>query len=256
MLKNYIDFITERSHEQDIEKPLKSFAVKKELNPLIWETDDKIKPIIREKLLGIAEDFYKTFELGIEYTDIILTGSNCNFTWSEYSDIDLHILLDFSKVNSDVTLVQNYLLSVTREFNTIHDIKILDYDVELYMQDINAEHDSTGIYSLLNDKWILKPHPKNVKIDDVLIKIKAESIMDTVDDIEADINTLDYAEFRERIKDIWDKIKKGRQAGLRAEGEYSVENLVFKLLRRNGYIDKIFDLKNKAYDKHYSLKKD
>src|SRR5258705_288343 len=84
-------------------------------------------------------------------------------------------------------------------------------------KDINAEHDSTGIYSLLRDEWILKPHPKNVKIDYVLIKIKAESIMDQVDDIESDIDTLDYSEFKERIKDIWDKVKKGRQAGLRAE---------------------------------------
>ena len=53
------------------------------------------------------------------------------------------------------------------------------------------------------------------------------------------------------LKKVWKKIKEGRKAGLEKEGEFSIENLVFKLLRRNGYIQKIMDIRRKAYDKQF-----
>ena len=51
-----------------------------------------------------------------------------------------------------------------------------------------------------------------------------------------------------------DKIKKYRTAGLEKGGEMSDENLVFKVLRRNGYIQKLFDFKNDFIDKTLSMK--
>ena len=51
----------------------------------------------------------------------------------------------------------------------------------------------------------------------------------------------DFQSSIEMIEKIKDRLKDYRSAGLEREGEYSYENLVFKFLRRNGYIQKLFD---------------
>ena len=56
-----------------------------------------------------------------------------------------------------------------------------------------------------------------------------------------------------KIDKLKDKIKKYRSCGLERGGEYSNENLVFKFLRRNGYIQKLFDNKNELIDKTLSM---
>jgi hypothetical protein len=73
--------------------------------------------------------------------------------------------------------------------------------------------------------------------------------MDNVEDEDLD-------EALEQIEKIKDKLKKYRSAGLEKEGEYSYENLVFKFLRRNGYIQKLFDFTNELMDKRLSLEQE
>jgi cytidylate kinase len=57
----------------------------------------------------------------------------------------------------------------------------------------------------------------------------------------------------EDIQELLDRISKMRSAGLSREGEFSVENLTFKALRNNGYIQKIRQYQNTAYDNDLSL---
>ena len=123
----------------------------------------------------------------------------------------------------------------------------------LYLQDENEPHISTGQYSLKNNEWLIKPSKIDFKPDENLIKIKSEYIMDVVDAIESNYNSgSTYDEIIGDLKKIWNKIKEGRRSGLSKEGEYSVENLVFKLLRRNGYIGKIIDIRTKSYDEKFN----
>jgi len=233
-------------------EPLTSFRLKDELNPKIWD-NFKIDPETRESLLQIGNDYFESLELeGVELKDIMLTGSLANFNWSKYSDFDLHLVFDFSDVNDDKVLVKKYLDSAGKMWNKQHDIKIKGYDVEIYSQDTDEEHTSSGEYSLLDDRWIKKPSKQDFKPDESLIKKKAGSIMDSVKDMERDFEEgIEYDELNERLKKVWKKIKDGRKAGLEREGEFSIENLVFKLLRRNGYIERILNLKAKAYDKQF-----
>ena len=46
------------------------------------------------------------------------------------------------------------------------------------------------------------------------------------------------------LKTFKEKLKNYRTAGLEKGGEFSYENLTFKFLRRNGYIDKIFNFRD------------
>jgi hypothetical protein len=44
------------------------------------------------------------------------------------------------------------------------------------------------------------------------------------------------------------KLKKYRQGGLEKGGEHSIENLVFKVLRRNDYLQRLSNLRIMSYD--------
>ena len=246
-LIKYLEFV-----QADLE-PVKSFQIKDELNPKIWDGDEDINQEVREQLLQIAQDFYDGTDLEADVQDIILTGSLANYNWSEkYSDYDLHILIDFKDVNKDVDLVKKYVDSAKNVWNGLHDIKIQGYEVEVYIQDINEPHKSTGVYSLLNDEWNTKPSKVDFEPDEDAIKEKAKSSMMMIDDLEKEVDEDKHEKFIEKLQKVWDKIKNYRKSGLESEGgEFSTGNLVFKLLRRNGYIGKILALKRKSYDNQF-----
>ena len=230
----------------------KSFRIKDELNPKIW-TDFEINSEVREDLLKIAQDFYGSTDLQADVDDIILTGSLSNYNWSEkYSDYDLHILINFTQVNESVELVKKYADSVKKIWNDAHDIKIKGYEVEVYIQDVSEPHTSTGVFSLLNNKWKVKPERVEFEPDEDMIEEKGKSVMMLVDDLEEEVDEDKYESFLEKLQKVWDKVKNYRKSGLESEGgELSLGNLVFKFLRRNNYIEKIMKLKKKSYDKQF-----
>jgi len=233
-------------------EPIKSFRLQDDLNSEFWD-DFNLDSEIKSELLNLANDYFENLDLGnVELKDVIFTGSLANYNWSKYSDIDLHLVFDFSDVNEDVDLVRKYLDAIEKSWKLQHDIQIKGYDVEIYCQDSNQEHHSTGIYSLMNDEWIKKPTKEDFEPDEDSIKKKASIYMGSINDLEKDIESgKSYNILKSKIKKIWKKIKDARQAGLEREGEFSVENLVFKLMRRNGYIEKFMNLKAKSYDKQY-----
>lgn len=249
-MKNGISKFFEYVNEEDF-KPIKSFYLKSELNPKIWNSDQKLRSKIRKDLMKIAEDYFENLELKIQMEDIILCGSLSNYNWSEYSDIDIHILLDFEKINKDTKLVKKYMDLNKSIWNIQHDIIIEGFGVEIYVQDVDENHISSGQYSILSDSWLKKPSLENFIPDEELIRIKSEDIMSKIDEIESEVDIKDWEYLNNKIKKIWKKIKDSRKSGLEKDGEFSIENLVFKLLRRNGYISKIIECKRKSYDAQF-----
>jgi predicted nucleotidyltransferase len=237
---------------------LKSFEPKKELNPKIWDgtgKNMKMNPEVREKLLEIANLFIDFVGTDILITDIIMIGSLVNYNWSKYSDIDLHIVLNYNQFpqNSKDLFVEYFDLKKI-VFNQKHDIKIFGYDVECFVQDEVETTFSSGIYSILYDMWVNEPqkiNEKNVDID--LIKEKSKQWMRIIDGVVDNIDDENPEEIKNIVKKYKEKLKKFRNCGLQSGGEMSVENLVFKLLRRNGYIGKLYDLPTKLIDKKLSM---
>tara|TARA_Y100000034_G_scaffold63492_1_gene76802 strand:- start:968 stop:2047 length:1080 start_codon:yes stop_codon:yes gene_type:complete len=230
-----------------------SFEVQSRLNPEIWR-GDKIHPEIRERLREIAEEFIEKLDLtNVEIKDIILTGSLANYNWSKYSDLDVHIVIDFKDVAEDEGLVKKYFDAVRSNWNRNHDIKVKGYEVELYVQDDDEKHASTGIYSLSSDAWVLKPSREQKEIDKVNIFKKARHIMREIDKVEKHLDRREYDTALATGQRVKDKIKKMRRGGLERGGVYSTENLAFKVLRRGGYMGKLFNAVGTAYDAQRSL---
>lgn len=235
-----------------------SFGTKETLNPKIWndvETDDPVlKNSIRVALLRIAGEFMDFLGEDLFVDDIRFTGSLANFNWSEFSDIDLHLYVDFSQFDAKDRSVYKELFQLKKTlFNTTHKITVKGYEVELYAEDVNETHFSTGVYSVLFDEWVHKPEKENVKIDREFLIKKVSGVMETIDGLMEDIVDDDLDIALQKIEKFKEKLKKYRSSGLEKDGEFSYENLVFKFLRRNQYIDKLYDFKNKLMDKKLSL---
>ena len=235
------------------QQALKSFEVNDTLEPEIWE-DDKIIPEVREALLKIANDFLIDFPFKVEVEDITLTGSLANYNWSKYSDVDLHIVLDFSQVDENEELVAGFFKNLQTNWNNRHDIHMKGYEVEIYFQDSREPHLSTGIYSIQNDDWLVKPEPEPVSIDYANIEKKAEDIVDRINHIEKMMSDEEGDTILDAIDRLKAKIRNMRKTGLEGAGQYSVENLAFKVLRRSEELGRLSDLKAKAYDELMTIK--
>ena len=228
--------------------------IKEDLNRDIWNDDDKIKPKIAVKLLKIAEDFYKKLDIPADILNITLTGSMANYNWTDMSDLDLHILIDYSAVDENTELVKKYLSEAKTNWNRNHEIMSDGHEVEVYVQDISEPHHSTGVYSIMDNDWLIIPEPAEFEVSEDAIEQKYKSIQDTVRMIEKLQKEKKYEEVYGDTDRLKGKIRNYRQSGLETGGEFSVENLVFKALRNGGELEKLSDLKREAYDNMMSIK--
>lgn len=233
---------------------IQSFFSKDELNPRIWDKEQHLRQEVREKLLQTANEFVDFIGVPLLVEDVIFTGSLANYNWSEYSDIDLHVVCNFIQFSDSELPLYEELFKVKKTiFNTNHDIKIFGYEVELYVQNADEAHFSSGVYSVLYDEWDVKPEKEESKIDTKILKSKIEHWKSQIDTVIENASAQDIDEAKEYIKKFKEKLKKYRSSGLKKGGEYSYENLVFKYLRRSDYLDRLFNLENKLLDKELSL---
>lgn len=215
------------------------------LNPAIWD-NNKLNPEIKEKLLQIGKDFYADTETDAPLKDILFVGSLANYNWSDTSDFDVHVVIDFKDVDGNVELVEKLVNALKSKWNDEHDIHLKGHNVEVYIQDVTKENRSTGVYSLMQDKWLSEPKKENIQIDKEKIQ---EKYNDTVRKINSAIKAQDINKLKSIVKDVYDM----RQAGLDKSGELSTENLVFKILRNRNYIEKLKQEIINLYDKKQSL---
>lgn len=245
------------------EVDLSSFNIKKNLNPKFWK-NDLLDSRIRIKLLDIADDFIEF--LGVDWVkpeDITITGSLANYNWNQkHSDIDLHIIMDFSKVDERVDFVENYFQSQKNIWNEEHkDLKIFGFPIEVYVQDINQEHTSNGVYSLEKNEWVIEPSREKltkVKVNKNRIKKEVSKYTEKIDNLLIAFEKADddykISKIYEKAKKLFDEIKKVRRNNLsKSSNEMNEGNIIFKCLRRLGYINKLDDIINKGYNKLNSL---
>ena len=227
----------------------------KTLNKKFWSEDNKFNPDIREKLLSITNDFIDKLDLdGVEIYDVTLTGSNSNYNYNDYSDLDVHVLIDFKDINEDEDLVKKALDGQRFVWNLRHNISLRDHGVEMYMQDKDEPHVASGLYSLLNNEWITEPSYDPPTIDSRDVYKKAKTIEDDVRVLKErvlDVKGRSAKDLHDCANQLKKKISNMRKSGLEREGEFSIENLAFKVLRNTEVIGDLIDIISRSYDKIY-----
>lgn len=219
----------------------KIITVNKRLNPKIWN-DDTIKSEVSDKLIEIATAFEEFIGIELDVIDYTITGSNANYTWTDYSDLDLHLIIPGTPTEE-----QRELFNAKKAlWSEQHNITIKGLPVECYVQGEDEPHHSTGIYSLNKSKFLVEPKKVKPEVDDAAVTAKRDSMVH-------DIRTALINNNVDELRTVKEKITKMRKAGLERAGEWSTENLVFKVLRNLGLIDKITDKIRELEDRELSL---
>ena len=212
-----------------------------ELNPKLF-VNGQMKPEVRQGLLKIADHFKEFIGVDLDIKDITVSGSNAAYSYTPYSDLDLHLVVQVPN-----TAEYKELLDAKKNvYNARHDIRVKGIDVELYAQDADQPHYSLGIYSVLNDNWISEPEQKEVEVQNSDIKDKYKNYKDRIEVVLKD-SELDVA------KAAWDDLKRMRKAGLEKNGEFSTENIVYKMLRNQGWIERLQDHITDLQDRQLSI---
>lgn len=223
---------------------LKDFKTKLEyhhqLNQDLWDGDSLRKEVLK-KIRENVDAFLEELDIpASKVKDVVFTGSNANYNWTALSDVDVHIILKDSE-NADEA-------GPWWLWNESHDISIYGYTVEMYLENESTNNSgNAGVYSIKDNKWIQEPEFENIRFDYEAIKKKTRVWMNKID------KAIKSAKSATDLEALNDKLKEVRQKGIARGGEFNMENLVFKALRNNGYVQNLRDRIKKLKDEALSL---
>lgn len=221
------------------------------LNIKIWDEDNNLRPLVRDKLLSITKQYAQDSEV-LNYEDILdaeIVGSNASYNYTPQSDLDLHLVVNMESLSCDPALFQLACNAEKINFNKSYDIKVKGIDVELYVEDVKSCTASNGIYSLFKDEWIKFPAKievpslENDSTYNTLLneyKTKAEALLEpntSAEDINNYINSLYTL----------------RRSGIMNDGEFSKGNFIFKEIRNLGLLDALKDALKDIRSKELSV---
>lgn len=245
---NPFDLTFDENLEEDIEKH-------EVLNPKLWNDDATLKAEVQEKIQTIIQYFLNQLQedgIKINIKDIILVGSNCSYNYTKDSDLDIHIITDTSSLKCPDNLYPLLYSAYRSLFNGKYNISFYGIPVEIYVEVEDSPRISNGCYSVLNQKWITEP----VKAD--IPDIDMDEFYTQFEEWENKYNNLlkgttSRAETIELINQLIEQIYELRKNGLAKDGEYGIDNLIFKEFRNRGYLDKLKELKNELIGQEFSL---
>lgn len=213
------------------------------LNPKLW-AGDHLKTDVRLALLRIAQDFKKFIDVPFDVVDVQVAGGNANYTYTDLSDLDLHLIADFSRVACDREVAELFD-SKRLLYKQKYDVKISGIPVELYVE--NLDHPAvSSSYSILKNKWIRKPNKAVAEIDQAELE-RMVDIWHTV--IRHAIQTADMSSLQRVLK----MLRQYRKLGLAQQGEFGVPNLVYKSLRNDDTLKGLTKLLDQLHDREFSI---
>jgi hypothetical protein len=224
----------------------KIISKKQSLEPNLWE-NDKLRDEVKLKLLEIAKDFWESIKKpGVKLTDIVILGSSCGFYWSKTGDLDLHLV--YNTESDDKELLNDFFMLRSSAWNDKHNIEIYDHPVEIFVKK-NDPGFSDSIYSLIKNEWVKKPNiNEKLKVNKELTIEKARILGEKIKKIISNLEKYPTEKNIDSAESMREKIRKMRDHGLESGGEFSTENLAFKILRRLKLIENLKKAIDKAYD--------
>lgn len=226
-------------------KLIEKFEVHNTLNPKIWTPQNKLQSVVRERILEIVQQFQDACDFPLNIVDIHLVGSNASYNYTKYSDLDVHVVVNFDLIDVSDELLQTVYNLVKAKFNQDYDISIRGVDVELYVEDVRSTVVSNGVYSVLSDSWVKFPQ-KIVGVPDIDI---SEAIKEWSEKFNNAINSNNSQLIQKTIDDLY-VIRKN---SIDKEGEYASGNQLFKEIRNLGLLDAAKEAYKKARSKELTL---
>lgn len=217
------------------------------LCPDLWDSAQHLDPKIRANLLQMANDFYEKTELPAPIIDVYLMGSAANYNWTPDSDIDVHVIIDYSKLQMPPETAKQTVKTVGAQWNSEHNILIKGHKVEMNLQNSTEQKPYVmGIYSLNKDQWLRKPFKMSFNLNRQVLKFQYETMKNYV-------NNAIRSRDREQMKSAKKYLDAYRQYGLDTYGELSYENIIYKMLRARGLIKQLKDSITQVYDKQMTV---
>jgi hypothetical protein len=237
-------------HEEDPDGPdeprsSEAIGAHEELNHKLF-VDERLMPEVRIQLRKIADQFIRFVAVPLDVKDIVFTGSNASYHYTDHSDIDLHVVVKLKGGTSMRAYMRQLFDAKKSLWNQMHNITIRGFEVELYIEPTEEPAVSSGVYSIQNDKWVKHPTNQKPTMDDVSVRSKYRQYKDEID---AAIKSNDMS----KIGALLAELREMRSSGLAKGGEYSVENIVYKLLRSRGDLQKLWSIQSELGDKELSL---
>lgn len=221
-------------------------ALQATLNPKLWEARDRLKPEVRGALLRIAQDFYDYVDIEFPILDIVITGSNVNYNYTNDSDLDLHLITDYDKL--DCRDEADELFDTKRHlYERDNNIQIYGIPVTLYVENVHTPGESAGLYSVKQDRWLKQakrtiPNIDHASVNELTLVWK--TIIDHADQLK-DLDT---------VTTTLELLRQFRKLGLKQkQGEFAIPNLVYKQLRNQKDLARLQDLEQKLHDQWLSV---
>lgn len=229
------------------ESYIKEDKAKENLNPKLWQNNE-LKLTIRQKIEEIVSKFIKGLEelkIALKIEDIRIVGSNASYNYTEDSDLDIHIVVDLNEYSEEqrnlIKLIFDYYKS---SFNDKYEIYIKGIPVELYIEDQSNTSVSNGIYSVYKDEWL--KFPEIIEKKDIDIKKQFDYVLNQYKKIRREQD-------KTEAQKLLDTLYFNRKMSLALEGEYGVDNLVFKKFRACGYLEELKKFIKSEESKELSL---
>lgn len=219
------------------------FEIHDELNPRIWK-DGNLLPDVKSALLKIAQDFRTFIDVPFEVSDVLITGGQVSYYYTKFSDLDLHLVVDFDQVKCEREASE--LFDTKRLlYKKKYDVTVKGIPVELYVE--NKDYPAVSAsYSLLSNQWIVEPKKQIDNINTPEIERLAK-VWQRV--IESSLASKDV----KTVQKTLGMLRKFRRLGLKTGGEYSTANLVYKTLRNSEILEKLVTFLDNAHDQDLSI---
>ncbi len=215
-----------------------------ELNPKIWRDEDSLRPEVQVALFKIAKEFYEFLDFDAPLVDVQVTGSQANYNYSSYSDLDLHLIVPYTEVECDEP-VSDLFDTKRKLWKQLHEITVHGVPVEVYVEDTDKPTQGAA-YSIMKDQWIRPPDPSEVEVDDLELRREIQIWLERILSV---VKTGDL----DQMQATKDDLQTYRKSALARNGEFSTENLAYKSLRNMGVISELMTAIRVLKDQNLSI---
>lgn len=232
------------------------------LDVRLFDTQGRMHSDVRSRLLAQAEyaiDAVVNCLPGFEVKDIVLSGSCNGYFYHENSDIDLKIIV--SNVSNPYITTDDKKLDLFMQMRFVTVLEGCQFRLDKQSMDVSFTTGKIyqdisagfvyGVYSICEDKWLIKPD-KNIvcafDVDDIM-----EEYTKCFYDICAEVSRM-IKDGKTKTTDGIDEIEDYYKKISQVKGNSMREYIIFKLLKRRGIFKEIISLFQTARQELLSLK--